>query len=36
VGNELILERFYQKGLGISQEKPAEMADIADNYIALI
>jgi len=28
--------KFYRKGLGISQAKLAEMANITDNYIALI
>ena len=28
--------KYYRKRLGISQEKLAEMADITDNYVALI
>jgi transcriptional regulator with XRE-family HTH domain len=28
--------KLYRKSLGISQEKLSEMADISDNYIALI
>ena len=28
--------KLYRKTLGLSQEKLAELADVADNYIALI